>query len=41
MRKKIVDQNFGGGGLASLLQCVPSEGAELFKRDLRILKLIQ
>ena len=40
MRKKIADQ-ISAEGLDSLLQGVPSEEAELFKHDLRILKFIQ
>lgn len=40
MRKKIADK-ISVEGLDNLLQGVPSEEAELFKHDLRILKFIQ
>ncbi|KML48840.1 hypothetical protein VL15_28640 [Burkholderia cepacia] len=40
MRKKIADK-ISIEGLDNLLQGVPSEEAELFKHDLRILKFIQ
>ncbi|QVN19855.1 hypothetical protein JYG32_02200 [Burkholderia pyrrocinia] len=40
MRKKIVDE-ISVNGIDKVLQGVPSEEAELFKHDLRILKFIQ